>query len=79
MEVLINMTENYLVPLDRLKRKCDPAIFQYNTTEELSVSRELIGQKRAMEALKFGLSISKKGYNIFVSGLIGTGRNSYSI
>jgi len=72
------MTENYLVPLDRLKRKCDPAIFQYNTTEELSVSRELIGQKRAMEALKFGLSISKKGYNIFVSGLIGTGRNSYS-
>lgn len=78
MEVLINMTENYLVPLDRLKRKCDPAIFQYNTTEELSVSRELIGQKRAMEALKFGLSISKKGYNIFVSGLIGTGRNSYS-
>lgn len=78
MEVLINMTENYLVPLDRLKRKCDPSIFQYNTTEELSVSRELIGQKRAMEALKFGLSISKKGYNIFVSGLIGTGRNSYS-
>lgn len=72
------MIENHLVPLDRLKRKCDPGIFQYDTTEKLSVSRELIGQKRAMEALEYGLSISKKGYNIFVSGLIGTGRNSYS-
>lgn len=72
------MTEDYSVPLDKLKNRCNPNIFKYDTTEKLSVSRELIGQKRAMEALEYGLSIPKKGYNIFVSGLTGTGRNSYS-
>ncbi len=72
------MIENYLVPLERLKEKCDPNIFEYETTEKLPAARELIGQERAMETLKYGLSITKKGYNIFVSGLTGTGRNSYS-
>jgi lon-related putative ATP-dependent protease len=72
------MIEKYLVPLERLKGKCDPNIFQCETTLKLPVSRELIGQERAMEALKYGLSVTRKGYNIFVSGLTGTGRNSYS-
>ena len=72
------MIEKYLVPLERLKEKCDPNIFQYETTLKLPISRELIGQERAMEALKYGLSVTRKGYNIFVSGLTGTGRNSYS-
>lgn len=73
-----SMIEKYLVPLERLKEKCDPNIFQYETTLKLPISRELIGQERAMEALKYGLSVTRKGYNIFVSGLTGTGRNSYS-
>ena len=72
------MERDYIIPLEKLKEKCDPDIFQYETTEKLKVSRELIGQERAMEALEYGLSIGRKGYNIFVSGLTGTGRNSYS-
>ena len=70
--------DKYLVPVEKLKKKCDPNLFKYDITEELPASRELIGQDRAMEALKYGLSIQKKGYNIYVSGLTGTGRNSYS-
>ena len=72
------MGKDYIVPIEKLKEKCDPNIFQYETTENLEASRELIGQERAMEALEYGLSIEQKGYNIFVSGLTGTGRNSYS-
>ncbi|HIE72648.1 MAG TPA: hypothetical protein EYP98_22180, partial [Planctomycetes bacterium] len=34
----------------------------------------LLGQDRAMAALRTGLSIHAQGYNIFVSGLIGSGR-----
>lgn len=68
----------YLVPLDRLKKKCNCDVFESKTTEDLPAARELIGQKRAMEALKYGLSVAKKGYNIYVSGLGGTGKNSYS-
>ena len=70
--------KDYLVPLKELKEKCNEDIFQYETTKDIKVSRELIGQERAMEALEYGLNIERKGYNIFVSGLIGTGRNSYS-
>ena len=72
------MKEKYELSYNMLRKECDPNIFEYDTTENILGSRELIGQKRAMEALKFGLSVKRKGYNIYVSGLTGTGRNSYS-
>ena len=37
---------------------------------------EIVGQPRALRALEMGLSISGKGYNIFVSGDPGTGRST---
>lgn len=44
--------DEYLVPIEQLKKKCDPSLFKGDTTEELPASRELIGQGRAMEAPK---------------------------
>ena len=73
------MKDAYLVPIEKLKNRCKCSIFNGKTTEELPASSELIGQERAMEALKYGLEINRKGYNIYVSGLTGTGRNSYSM
>jgi lon-related putative ATP-dependent protease len=35
---------------------------------------EIIGQPRALRALKMGTEIRRRGYNIFVTGLSGTGR-----
>lgn len=72
------MLEKYEVPIEQLKSKCESNIFPYETTEDIKVDRELIGQDRAMEAFKYGLSMKRKGYNIYVSGLAGTGKNSYS-
>ena len=72
------MLEKYRVPIEKLSNKCDPNIFPYDTTKSWIVDRELIGQDRAMEALKYGLAMKRKGYNIYVSGYTGTGRNSYS-
>lgn len=72
------MQENYKVPLSRLKRKHDLTRFDFVTTEEIKMSKDIIGQERGIEALKFGFSIKKKGYNVFVSGITGTGRNSHS-
>lgn len=72
------MLEKYKIPVEKLRNQCDPSIFPYDTTEGWEVKRELIGQDRAMEALKYGLSMNRKGYNIYVSGFTGTGRNSYS-
>ena len=38
----------------------------------------LIGQKRAAEALKLGLLMKKKGYNIYITGQAGSGRTSFA-
>jgi ATP-dependent Lon protease len=44
------------------------------TTEAIDPCREIIGQERALEAIRVGLEIKSIGYNIFVTGLAGTGR-----
>jgi len=77
MEV-IPMLEKYKVLVEKLRNQCDPNIFPHATTKDWVIDRELIGQDRAMEALKYGLSMRRKGYNIYVSGFAGTGRSSYS-
>lgn len=50
------------------------ADFDFETTEELEPLDEIIGQDKAMSALEVGLGISQDGYNIYVSGLTGTGK-----
>ncbi|MBM3699447.1 MAG: ATP-dependent protease [Actinobacteria bacterium] len=47
-----------------------------NSTDELEPLEGIIGQDRAVKALKFGLNISNSGFNIFVSGYSGTGRTT---
>jgi lon-related putative ATP-dependent protease len=64
------------VPLAELRHASDPAEFPFQTTAELKLTEEVIGQARAVKAIEFGLSIRNHGYNIFVSGIPGTGRNT---
>jgi lon-related putative ATP-dependent protease len=46
------------------------------TTAELKPLEGIIGQERAVRALKFGLDIKEQGFNIYVAGIPGTGRTS---
>jgi lon-related putative ATP-dependent protease len=62
---------------EQLNRRCDPKQFSFKTTEELPPMRGIIGQERAKDALQFGLHVTQKGYNMYVSGQWGTGRNSF--
>jgi len=62
---------------EQLVNKCEVSRFNFATTEDLPPMQEIIGQGRAKEALKFGLNVNSKGYNIYVSGQWGTGRNSF--
>ncbi|MCT4660630.1 MAG: AAA family ATPase [Tissierellales bacterium] len=61
----------------QLKLRCDPNIFEEELLCRELEETEIIGQKRAVKSLAFGFRIKRKGYNIFVTGLPGTGRNSY--
>ncbi|MBN1574301.1 MAG: AAA family ATPase [Deltaproteobacteria bacterium] len=66
--------EKRKVEIDRLRWKCDPGIFTFKTTKDIEPSDEIIGQDRAIVALKTGIEIESPGYNIFVSGLTGANR-----
>ncbi|MGC8976143.1 MAG: Lon protease family protein [Candidatus Ratteibacteria bacterium] len=66
----------YKVAAEFLKLKYDLKYLNFKTTEEIPPLEGIIGQDRAKKALEFGLQIKSKGYNIFVSGITGSGRTS---
>jgi lon-related putative ATP-dependent protease len=66
---------NELSP-ESLRKECDPNIMRSKTTQELVPLSEIIGQERAVRALKFGLGIRNQGFNIYVAGFPGTGRKT---
>ncbi|MFQ6118184.1 MAG: AAA family ATPase, partial [Candidatus Bipolaricaulia bacterium] len=61
---------------EELRRRCDPGIFQFETTAEVKPLEEVIGQERAVQALECGLGIKDNRYNIYVAGGPGTGKMS---
>lgn len=66
------------LPLEprQLHHPCDPALFDFQTTVELEDLGEIIGQMRAMDAVRFGTGIRHDGYNLFVLGPSGIGKHS---
>lgn len=64
--------------VEKLKRYIDPAILDFETTDEVPALEGIIGQDRAQKAMEFGVKIKQKGYNIFITGITGTGRTSFA-
>lgn len=64
------------LPQSELRHASDPAEFPFETTDEIELKDEVIGQTRAVKSIEFGLSIPNHGYNIFVAGIPGTGKNT---
>ncbi len=54
----------------------DPADLPFSCTDEIRPPEMFIGQERAVRAIEFGLGMDAPGYNIFVSGMTGTGKRS---
>ena len=52
----------------------DPTQLGFEDTSELEPLTDIIGQERAVEALEFGLSMKSPGFNLYVSGPVGTGK-----
>lgn len=59
-----------------LKWTCDPCTFKFESTSTLKPIEGIIGQERAIKALKIGVDLRAQGFNIFVTGLSGTGKFS---
>ncbi len=70
------MTKIERLSTEALYQCCEPEMFDFETTEALKELTDIIGQSRAVEALRFGINIDQEGYNIFAVGLTGTGKRS---
>ena len=64
------------VPVEKFRWRCLPDSLPFETTEEVQPCAEIIGQERALKAIRLGLEMESLGYNIFIVGLVGTGRNT---
>jgi len=58
------------VPVEKLRWKCPPDSLPFETTDEIKPCLDIIGQERALRAIRLGLEVDSLGYNIFVVGLV---------
>src|SRR5512146_1280265 len=61
---------------EQLRHRLDPLALPFQTTAEVAPLADTIGQSRAIEAIEFGLGISARGYNLFIAGTPGSGRET---
>ncbi|MEM6993686.1 MAG: AAA family ATPase [Myxococcota bacterium] len=58
----------------QLRWRCTPESLGFASTADVEAAEGIVGQSRAVDALRFGLQISAPGQNVYVRGLSGTGR-----
>jgi len=73
---LKNVVPTNELNFNELKRTCNYDNFNFESTDGIEEIDEIIGQGQALSALKLGVEIQSPGYNIFITGLSGTGKFS---
>ncbi len=61
---------------EQIHRVCPSKLPPVAASEQIGALETIIGQDRAVHALRFGLGIKSKGFNIYVAGLPGTGKTT---
>ena len=72
----VNMKKFRELKPSQLRWQCDPKVLKFKTVSDLRTCEGIIGQPRAIEAIKLGLNVKYPGYNIFITGPVGTGRTT---
>ena len=67
------------LPVNALRRRTDPARLPFQTTASLPAPTLLVAQARAREAMELALSIPGSRYNLYVTGLPGSGRTEATL
>ena len=62
-----------------LKKECKPTTLKFKSTEELEPFDGIIGQERALNAVKTAINIPQKGFNLYLSGDVGFGKTTYAL
>ncbi|MGE5307816.1 MAG: Lon protease family protein [Deltaproteobacteria bacterium] len=58
-----------------LRSEIDPSLIDMEASLEMP-DHKFLGQDRALRAIDFGLSIKSNGYNLYVAGMVGTGKTT---
>jgi len=64
------------LPFDKLYQRIEPDLLPFDTTQECKSCEGIIGQERALKSIQTGLDIKSRGFNIFITGMLGTGRTT---
>jgi lon-related putative ATP-dependent protease len=72
----MSQQEKFKLPVTMLAPFVEVDRLGFKDTRGVSPLDETIGQERAVEALEFGLRMQSAGFNIYVSGPVGTGKGS---
>ncbi|MFN8474021.1 MAG: ATP-binding protein [Anaerolineae bacterium] len=59
-----------------VRRTVDPSCLPFESTADVAPLEGIIGQPRALDAIEFGLEVGAPGYNLFVAGSPGSGRET---
>ena len=62
-----------------LKNSFNVDSLKFETTDEVEPFNGIIGQERALEAIKSAMQIPQKGFNLYISGTLGIGKTSYAL
>ena len=73
---MVGIADRLSLDAAQTRRRLDPDALSFVTTAEVAPLRGTIGQTRALEAIDFGLEIGSSGYNMFLAGTAGSGRES---
>jgi lon-related putative ATP-dependent protease len=72
---MLEQTRPLSVPVEQLRRNCEPLTVETKEAERRFPAASFLGQQRAVEALRFGLRVEREGYNVFVLGPPGSHRH----
>lgn len=59
---------------EQLRFFCPDAWIPGESSQDVPKAAGIVGQERGVRALEFGLGIDSPGFNVFVTGLVGTGK-----
>src|SRR4051812_35392667 len=72
----LRVCPTHALTADVLYRPCRPESVPFETTASAARTEEFIGQQAAIEAVQFGVAVQRDGYNLFVVGPGGVGKQS---
>jgi len=73
---MIKATKHDTLSPAKLAWKINSQKIPFKTSDSCEACDEIIGQERALKAIETGLDIKSLGYNIFITGMVGTGRTT---